>query len=210
MPRRILHDHYFKKAKDEGYLARSAYKLRQINDAKRLIRRGDRVLDLGCAPGAWLQVASELVGPNGRVAGIDLKSVAAAMPTNVAHLTGDIEKVAPEVVLRIGGQDPALFDVVLSDMAPNTTGHGDDLVSARLCERVLGLLPFLLKPTGHLAMKILEGGETPRVLKEAKRLFVKAGTFKPDASRDVSRETYVVGLGFAGPVPRPALAAGGE
>lgn len=197
---RVLHDTYFKRAKDEGYLARSAYKLQQINHAKRLIRKGDRVLDLGCAPGAWLQIASELVGPKGSVVGIDLKPVTANLPPNVVHTVADVERLEPAVLLSLGSSAPQLFDVVLSDIAPNTTGHGDDLVSARLCDAILALLPHLLKPTGHFAMKILEGGETPRILKQVRRTFATAGTHKPDASRDVSRETYLFGLGFA-PAP---------
>jgi 23S rRNA (uridine2552-2'-O)-methyltransferase len=196
MARRVLHDHYFKQAKAEGYLARSAFKLQQINEAKRLIRRGQRVLDLGCAPGAWLQVASEIVGEGGTVVGIDLKPISRTIAPNVAHMVADAEKVDPAVLLALGVAEPRLFDVVLSDMAPNTTGHGDDLVSARLCERVLDLCPNLLKPTGNLAMKILEGGETPAVLKRLRQMFTKAMAYKPDASRDVSRETYLIGLGY--------------
>lgn len=196
MSRRVLHDPYFKKAKEEGYLARSAYKLQQINENKRLIRRGNRVLDLGCAPGAWLQVASELVGPRGSVVGIDLKPVTAQLAPNILHAVGDIEELDPATLLTLGSPTPRLFDVVLSDIAPNTTGHGDDLVSARLCDQVLRFAPTLLRPMGNLAMKILEGSETPRILKHLRRLFVQAGAHKPDASRDVSRETYLFGLGY--------------
>ena len=205
MPRRVLHDRFFKQAKAEGYLARSAYKLRQIQEAKRLIRRGDRVLDLGCAPGAWLQVASELVGPTGFVAGIDLKPVTEPIGANVVHMTGDVERVEGATLGALGPPPARLFDVVLSDMAPNTTGHGDDLVSARLCERVLGLLPDLLKPGGNLAMKIFEGSEYPRLLREVQRQFGTGKGFKPEASRDVSREMYLIGLGYA---PRPEAWAG--
>lgn len=194
MPRRVLHDRFFKQAKDEGYLARSAYKLKEIQDRKRVIRQGDRVLDLGCAPGAWLQVTSELVGPEGTVVGLDLKPVAGGFGPNVACHVGDIEKVDP--ALLVGGP-PRLFDVVLSDMAPSTTGHGDDLVSARLCRRVLDLLPALLKPTGNLVMKVLEGSEYPNLLRAMHGLFGSAKGFKPEASRAVSREMYLIGLGFA-------------
>ena len=88
------------------------------------------------------------------------------------------------------------FDVVLSDMAPNTTGHGDDFLSARLCERVLDLCPALLKPGGRLAMKIFEGAAYPDVLRRAGRMFREAKGFKPKASRDVSREMYIVGHGY--------------
>ncbi|MDX2115282.1 MAG: RlmE family RNA methyltransferase [Planctomycetota bacterium] len=194
MARRILHDAYFKKAKAEGYLARSAYKLQQIQESKRIIRAGDRVLDLGCAPGAWLQVAAEIAGPDGVVVGIDLKPVEAPMPENVFHLVGDVYTADPA---QLRGQSGRPFDVVLSDMAPSTTGHGDDLVSARLCDRVIEMLPTLLRPGGNLAMKILEGGDTPRILKQLQRLFGTARAFKPDASRDVSRETYLIGTGYA-------------
>lgn len=197
MPRRVLHDRFFKQAKAEGFLARSAYKLQQIQESKRLIRRGDRVLDLGCAPGAWLQVAGGLVGPAGVVVGIDLKPVTEAIGANVFHLVGDVEKIEPGA-LRAQGPPPARwFDVVLSDMAPNTTGHGDDLVSARLCERVLALLPDLLKPGGHLAMKIFEGSEYPRVLRWVQNQFGIGKGYKPEASREVSKEMYLIGLGYA-------------
>lgn len=197
MARRILHDRFFKQAKAEGYLARSAYKLGQIQQAKALIRNGDRVLDLGCAPGAWLQVACELVGPRGFVAGIDLKPVEHAIGDNVVTMVGDIEKTSAETLAALGPGAPSLYDVVLSDMAPNTTGHGDDLVSARLCERVLSILPGLLRPGGNLAMKIFEGGEYPRLLREVQHLFGTGKGYKPEASRDVSREMYLIGQGYA-------------
>ncbi len=197
--RRVLHDKFFRLAKEEGYLARSAYKLREIDDRKRLFRRGDRVLDLGCAPGAWLQVASERVGTPeqggfvGVVVGLDLQPVAANIAPNVFAIVGDVYKVEPKDLL---GESGERFDVVLSDMAPNTTGHGDDFLSARLCERVLDLCPALLKPGGRLAMKIFEGAAYPDVLRRAGRMFREAKGFKPKASRDVSREMYIVGHGY--------------
>jgi 23S rRNA (uridine2552-2'-O)-methyltransferase len=206
---RKLHDAYFKKAKAEGYLARSAYKLKEIQERKQIIRVGDAVLDLGCAPGSWMQVASELVGPAGRVVGIDLQDVAAGMPPNVSSMVGDIFKASSQDFLGAAGFAPGDlsvgFDVVLSDMAPNTTGHGDDLLSARLCRRVLELLPPLLRPGGYLAMKIFEGGDYPAVLNETKALFREARGFKPQASRDVSRELYIVGHSY-----RPPTAAMGK
>lgn len=152
------------------------------------------MLDLGCAPGAWLQVASELVGPEGLVVGVDLQEVRSAIATNVRTIVGDIYQVDPA---SLCGQSGTLFSVVLSDMAPNTTGHGDDLLSARLCDRVLELLPRLLAPGGNLAMKIFEGAEYPRVLKDAGGLFATARGYKPKASRDVSREMYIVATGYA-------------
>lgn len=204
MARRVLHDHYFKQAKAEGYLARSAYKLLQIQESRRIIRRGDHVLDLGCAPGSWLQVAAELVGDRGRVVGIDLKPVEHAMPANVTHLVGDIQLTDAAALLGAGTStpDPArLFDVVLSDMAPNTSGHGDSERSIRLCRRVLDLLPALLRTGGNLAIKALEGGEYPALLRDTSRLFAQCKGFKPEASRDVSKEMYIVALGYKPPTP---------
>jgi 23S rRNA (uridine2552-2'-O)-methyltransferase len=194
---RKLHDQFFKKAKSEGYLARSAYKLLEINDRKKLLKPGGRVLDLGCAPGAWLQVAAETVGERGVVVGIDLQETRHDFGPTVRALVADAYAVDPAMLKELAGA-PAGFDVVLSDMAPNTTGHGDDLLSARLCRRVLEMLPALLRPGGHLAMKIFEGAEYPAVLRETADLFRDARGFKPKASRDVSREMYIVATGFRG------------
>lgn len=197
MARRVLHDRYFKQAKAEGYLARSAYKLAEIQQRKGLMRPGDRVLDLGCAPGSWLQVASEVVGPRGVVVGVDLQEIRAPMPANVRTLVGDIERMDAGEMVEAAGAG-RLFDVVLSDMAPATTGAGDAFRSARLCDRVLDLLEGLLRPGGHLAMKVLEGEPYPGLLRRTQGLFERARGFKPRASREVSREMYVVGHGYSG------------
>jgi 23S rRNA (uridine2552-2'-O)-methyltransferase len=197
--KRVLHDKYFKLAKAEGYLARSAYKLKEIDQRFKLIRKGSRILDMGCAPGSWLQVAAERVGESGRVVGIDLKRVDHRMPAQVVTMEGDIEATPPGVLTEMGG---GLFDLVLSDMAPNTSGHADDLVSSRLCRSVLALLPGLLAPGRGFAMKILEGQEYPLVLRETKQLFRDARGFKPKSCRDASREMYIVGKGYKGPTTR--------
>jgi len=190
---RKLHDQFFKMAKAEGYLARSAYKLLEIHERKTLIRRGDRVLDLGCAPGSWLQVAEKLVGNSGVVVGIDLQEVTHPFGPRVHTLQEYAFTIDPARLTELGG---GLFDVLLSDMAPNTTGHGDDLLSARLCRRVLELTPSVLRPGGHLVMKILEGADYPDVLKEAQAMFNEARGFKPKASRDVSREMFINARGL--------------
>jgi len=193
--RRILHDEYFKKAKAEGYLARSAYKLKEIQERHRLLRPGMRVVDLGCAPGSWLQVASEIVGPKGLVVGIDLQEVPEDLGQNVHTMVGDIFKTDATALLP----DPdAKFDVVLSDMAPNTSGHGDDALSVRLCRRVLELLPSLLARRGGCAMKVLEGSGYSELLKDVQRLFVNAKGLKPRASREASREIFIVAEGYKG------------
>ncbi|TVQ59820.1 MAG: RlmE family RNA methyltransferase [Phycisphaerales bacterium] len=195
-PRRVLHDRYFKQAKAEGYLARSAYKLIELQEKKSLMRPGQRVLDLGCAPGAWLQAAHEIVGERGVVVGVDFKPVTHPFPPNVRTIVGDVFETEPETLLA--HTSGALFDVVLSDMAPNTTGHDDHFPSVRLCERVLDLAPRVLAPTGNLAMKVFEGETYPDLLRRCQRSFAKVKGFKPKASRDVSREMYVVCHGFTG------------
>jgi 23S rRNA (uridine2552-2'-O)-methyltransferase len=196
MARRVLHDQFFRKAKAEGYLARSAYKLKEINERKRLFGPGDRVLDLGCAPGAWIQVAAEIVGPRGRIVGIDLKEVRESFGPNVTVLQGDIYETAPAALTGPAG---GMFDAVLSDMAPDTTGHGDHFLSMRLCRRVLEILPSLLRPVGNFTMKAFEGEEYPELLRETAAIFAQCKGFKPKASRDISVEMYIVAHGYRPP-----------
>jgi len=154
------------------------------------------VPDLGCAPGAWVQVALEAVGPRGVVVGIDLKEVRENFGPNAFILQGDIYATPAATLL---GQSGLKFDAVLSDMAPDTTGHGDHFLSVRLCRRVLDLLPSLLKPGGNLAMKVFEGEEYSPLLKETGAVFAVVKGFKPKASRDVSREMYIIGEGYRPP-----------
>ncbi len=189
MAKRVLHDRYFKQAKREGYLARSAYKLMEIDDRRRIIPRAGKVLDLGCAPGSWLQVLSERIGDKGRVVGIDVKRVTEPMPETVRTITGDFTAIDPAELI---GEDGALFDAVFSDMAPDTSGHGDDFLSARLCQAIVDRLPVLLRKGGSCVMKVLEGGGTPELIKRCKGCFVEAKPYKPDATREVSREIYIV------------------
>jgi 23S rRNA (uridine2552-2'-O)-methyltransferase len=201
--RRVLHDRFFRLAQSEGYRARSAYKLREIAERRRLLRPGQRVLDLGCAPGSWLQIASELVGPSGVVVGIDLQAIQPGLPPNVRAFTGDITSFEAQTLTSAAG---GLFDAVLSDMAPNTTGAGDHFRSERLCRAVLDLLPALLRPGGSLVMKVFEGEKYPALLRDTAHLFGEAKGFKPQASRDVSREIYIIATHYR-PAPTSALRA---
>src|SRR3954466_15181113 len=133
---RKLHDRFFKQAKAEGYAARSAYKLIEINEKKRLIRAGSKVLDLGSAPGSWLQVVEKIIGARGVAVGVDLQEVTTRYGANIHVIQDDVFKIDPAVLTGfVGGR----FNAVLSDMAPNTSGHGDDFLSVRLCRRVLEL-----------------------------------------------------------------------
>lgn len=194
MAKRILHDQYFQLAKKHGYLARSAYKLIQINDAKSIISKGDAVLDLGCAPGAWIQVALELIDPKGGgsgggVVGVDLQEVRHRFGAGATTIQGDINDLDPATIMAPIGRQ---FDVILSDMAPATSGHGDAERSAHLCYRVLQLLPHLARPGANLAMKVLEGSMYKDLLDDTKSMFTNCRAYKPKASRDVSREMYII------------------
>lgn len=198
MARRELHDQYFKQAKAEGYLARSAYKLKEIQDRRRILPRAGRILDLGCAPGAWLQVAAQAVGPRGSVIGVDIKAVEARLPVPARAIQADVYDLDPKDIVEGAG---GLFDALLSDMAPATSGAGDDFLSVRLCDRVLELAPTLLRPGGALVMKVFEGEQYPDLLRRTALMFEQAKGFKPAASRSVSREMYIVATAFRAPAP---------
>ncbi|MEY3021195.1 MAG: Ribosomal large subunit methyltransferase [Planctomycetota bacterium] len=190
-----VQDHWFRLAKEEGYRSRAAYKLIDIDDRRRLLRRGDRVLDAGAAPGSWSQVAATRVGPKGEVVAVDLKEISKAnLPPQVRVLRGDLRELSLD---DLGGRP---FDVVLSDMAPDTTGDpmGDGFRSARLCHDLLDRAALWLRRGGNLAMKVFEGGEYPELLRRAGRMFDEAKGYKPRASRAESVEMFIVCLGFNG------------
>ncbi len=165
------------------------------------MRRGDRVLDLGCAPGAWLQVAAEHIGASGLAVGVDLVAVEPGLPANTRSHVGDITVVTAAEMLgwiRTSEDADAMYDVVISDVAPNTTGAGDHFRSERLCRRVLEIAREVLRPGGNLTMKVFEGELYPALLRDTGRMFREAKGFKPEASRDPSREIYIIGLGLRG------------
>ena len=184
-------DHYFHKAKSESYAARAVYKLEQIDKKFHLFSPAQRVLDLGCHPGSWMQYASKRVGRSGQVVGID--RVETAPPAgNVRTIAIDIFEVTPE---RIGEPEQS-FDVVLSDMAPNTTGIKavDQLKSTALAERALELALAFCKAGGHFAVKIFMGPDEPKLFSAMRRRFERVVRHKPDASRSESMEGYLIGL----------------
>lgn len=223
---REIHDHFFKRAKEQGYRSRAAFKLLEIDQRKRLLRRGDWVLDAGCAPGSWLQVLAERLGPEGRAVGVDLKETdPRGLRPTVRAVVGDLETVTLRELLgswhdaRLGApsMDEALaprtsspgrppFDVVVSDIGPDTTGDpsGDSVRSIRLCNTLLDRCGAWLRRGGHLAMKVYEGGEYPELLRRARALFEDAKGFKPDASRSESVEIYLIGKGWRGTAPESA------
>jgi 23S rRNA (uridine2552-2'-O)-methyltransferase len=195
MPRFIVKDTFYKKAKDAGYRARSAYKLEEIQKRFRVIRKGEAVLDLGAAPGSWLQVESSLVGASGLVVGLDILPVKALSLSNVIVKQADIREIDVAALLVEIGR-PA-FDVVTSDIAPNLSGIRDvDNANIHdLYRAVVNIVERGLKKGGNLVIKLFFSPDLKDMTKELKPLFSKVATFKPEASRDVSSEVYLVALG---------------
>ena len=193
-----LHDHFFRKAQRESYRSRAAYKLIEIDDKRRILGKGDRVVDCGAAPGSWLQVASSRVGPRGTVLGIDLKPIASqGLAPNVTLVEGDV--MSTDVPSLLGGK----ADSILSDMAPDTTGtpSADQFRSARLCDELLDRLPFWLKTGGACVMKVFEGEAYPELVRRASSSFERAKGFKPAASRSESVEIFLICTGYLGEDP---------
>ena len=191
---RQLSDPYVQKAQAEGYRARAAYKLLEIHEQTKLLRPGQRVVDLGCAPGGWLQVCikhnvKELVG-------IDLLEVE---PVPGAHIVqGDINN--PEDVAAMMAGLSGAPDLVLSDMAANTTGHKqtDSLRTAALADMALQFTETHLTPGGSFCSKVFQGGATPEMMARLKQAFKSVKHIKPPASRTGSPELFVVAKGFRG------------
>ncbi|MEO0982759.1 MAG: RlmE family RNA methyltransferase [Pseudomonadota bacterium] len=192
---RQLSDPYVQKAKAAGYRARAAFKLIEIDEKARLLRRGMRVADLGCAPGGWLQVCLEKGAAE--VAGIDLLPVE---PLAGAHIVeGDIADAADVARMMEGFTGP--IDLVLSDMAANTTGHRptDHLRTVGLVELALDFALERLAPGGAFCAKVFQGGATGPVLESLKAGFETVRHIKPPASRPSSPEIYVVARGRRAP-----------
>ena len=191
-------DHYFKRAKQEKYPARSVYKLREINKRFKVIGRGDSVLDLGAAPGSWTLYAAEAVGPKGRVLGLDLSATDTAFPAHAAVLVADVTDPTPEALAALDETGP--FDAVVSDMAPKTSGikFRDQAFSFDLCVTALEVAEKHLKPGGNFVAKIFEGPDAKEFEKLLRARFTTVKLFKPKASRAESKEIFYVGLGYTG------------
>jgi 23S rRNA (uridine2552-2'-O)-methyltransferase len=184
-------DHYSQQAKRERYPARSVYKLEEIQKKHRPIKKGDKVLDLGCAPGSWLLYTAKLTGPNGRVIGVDLKPVSIQASSCINIIAADVFTLDVTSL----GKD---FNVVLSDMAPATTGHKsvDAARSHNLCEAALKIAQNILLQGGSFVCKIFQGPDFSLFIDDVRAGFKRLRIFKPQSSRKVSKEIYVIGLGF--------------
>jgi 23S rRNA (uridine2552-2'-O)-methyltransferase len=193
-------DHLHQRAKKEGLRSRAAYKLQEVQKKTPLLSKGQAVFDLGCWPGGWLEVAGGIVGPRGRVVGVDRAEVdpEISLP-QVDAIVGDLE--AEDIVERLReslGRD--LADVILSDAAPKLTGirETDRANEERLLEAIEGLIPKLLKVGGSLLLKILEGPEAQTVDRRMRALFEQARTVKLESTRKGSTERYLIARGLRG------------
>lgn len=189
-----VRDHYFHKAKREGFAARSVYKLEELDRRHRLLRPGQTVLDLGCAPGSWLQYAAQRVGSSGLVVGVDLTPVSVALPPQARTVQADAFELDP-AALQPDGRP---FDLVLSDMAPRTTGikSADAARSAQLVLQALALARAVLRPGGTLLVKVFQGAQLPELRAAFRESFARVSVAKPKATRSESVEVYLLGEDF--------------
>jgi 23S rRNA (uridine2552-2'-O)-methyltransferase len=194
--RKHRHDTFFRKAREEGFAARAVYKLEDIDRRVRLFHPGARVLDLGCRPGSWMQYACKAVGPHGKVVGVD--RLALPEPVPGAHvILADIYTLSDAELLC----GLAAYDVVLSDMAPDTTGirSTDQARSANLVEEALMRAERLLAPLGAFVAKVFQSPEVEKLRKRMGDRFTDVRLLKPEASRQQSSELYLVGKNFGPP-----------
>lgn len=201
-------DHLHQRAKKEGLRSRAAYKLDEIQKQFKILSKGQRVADLGCWPGGWLEGAARMVGPKGRLVGVDRAEVnPPILLPNVTALVGDLED--PDIARRLtsalapadsADDEYALAEVVLSDAAPKLTGvrETDRANEERLLEAIEALLPSLLVPGGSLVIKILEGPEAQDIDRRMRKAFSKAKVVKLESTRKGSTEKYLVAQGYGG------------
>ncbi len=191
---RQINDPFSAEARAQGYRSRAAFKLSEIDDRFKLIRKGTKVIDLGCAPGGWVQIA--LQRGAGRVIGIDLLPVDPLPPAEMVQMAFTDPAAGPLLMEMLGGQP----DLVLSDMAPNTVGHRetDHLRIVGLIELAAAFAISVLKPGGSFVAKAFQGGETAQIIRDLKKHFAKVQHVKPKASRADSSEVFLVATGFKG------------
>jgi 23S rRNA (uridine2552-2'-O)-methyltransferase len=184
-------EHFYKKAKESGYRARSAFKLKQIQNKFKIIRKGDFVIDLGAAPGGWSQVAKEIVGEKGKVIGIDISYIKPLY--GITFLQSDLTKKSTFIKINelIGNKK---VDVILSDVSPNISGNYsvDHARSIYLCKCSLNIAETILRYGGNFICKIFMGNDLEEFNREIKKRFRKVRQFSPSASRKSSSEIYIL------------------
>ena len=187
-------DHYFKKAKEQNFLARSVFKLEEIDQKLKIIHPHQKILDLGASPGSWSQYCSKKIGPQGRILGVDLSSIPLKL-SNATFIQADLRDVnLEEIFLKNGFNGP--FDVVLSDMAPKTTGIRvtDQTRSFELCEIALNVTQKFLKKDGHFVCKLFHSDEFAVLRDLMKKEFSRVEIVKPDSTRKISKEIFLIGI----------------
>jgi len=189
-------DYYFHKAKAENYAARSAFKLEEIDQRFKIIRPGQQVLDLGAAPGSWSQYAARKIGERGKVLGIDLQKITIKLP-NVTFIQADLRDSALESIMGAQGFQPP-FDLVLSDMAPKTSGIRitDQARSLELCEIALSAACRFLRPGGAFVVKLFHSDDFEEFRSKMRAAFEKVEVLRPKSTRKESKEIFLIGKGF--------------
>lgn len=189
-------DAFYRKAKEEGYRSRAAYKLLELNRRFHLIRPGDRVVDLGAAPGGWLQVASQLAGKKGRVLGVDIQPIEPVAEENVLILQGDVtsEECQERIMELLGSR----ADCVLSDLSPRLSGirYADVSRSSELVRSALQIASRLLRPGGNFLVKTFVGEELNPLSLELKDYFRSLKRTRPESTRKGSSELYLCAQGL--------------
>jgi 23S rRNA (uridine2552-2'-O)-methyltransferase len=191
-------DQFHRLAKEKGYRSRASFKLLQVAKKYKFIKRGDRVLDLGAAPGGWLQAARELVGDKGYVLGVDKEPIAPLHYDDASAIVADVTREGVIDQIRSGGVSS--FDVVVSDLSPNVSGvwEVDHARQIELARSALKVARVVLRPTGNMLVKVFQGSELKDLEIEMRSHFRTLRIVKPPASRPESAELYFLGLGFVG------------
>jgi len=186
-------DRFYKKAKKDGFVARSVYKLEEIDQRFTLLKRGQRVVDLGCSPGSWLQYIGDSVGVKGLVLGYDLVPPKISLPSHVRTFELDVHELSPDRIRQDAGSDRP-FHALLSDLAPKTTGirDADQARSIGLVEHALYLAEALLVPEGVFAAKVFQGRGFDELIQDAKKRYRDVRALRPKATRQGSREAFLI------------------
>ncbi len=187
-------DHYFKKAKDLNFAARSVFKLEEIDQKFKIVKPGQTVLDLGAAPGSWSQYCSQKIGAHGRILGVDLSPVTVPLK-NAVFIQADLRDLNLENVFVEHGFTPP-FDLVISDMAPRTTGIRitDQARSVELVELAMEIAQKNLRSGGSFVAKLFHCEDFTKLRDEIKKRYEKFEAMKPDSTRKISKEIFLIGL----------------
>ncbi len=195
---RKVQDYYFKKAKKENYPARSVYKLEEAQKKYRFIKSGDTVLDFGCYPGSWSIYAARVVGPQGLVVGVDLQEAKKVSIAKAAEIIWFCDDIMSDDIIGNVQEIRKNFRIVLSDIAPRTSGNKwvDQQQSLNLARRVLELAASLLRKDGNFYVKVFEGEDFKEFVDSVRKSFKTVKIVKPKSSRSESPEVFVLGMGF--------------